>query len=112
MLNLIPDEEVAVIRDSARLDDLGEPIDSRPSREAVRCVVCPGPTSDLGAERPNGARIAYTLHFPKTYEGDLRGCSVEVRGEAFTVVGDPMRTTEAATPGAWNMAVEVARADG
>ena len=82
-----------MIRDSARLDDLGEPIDSRPSREAVRCVVCPGPTSDLGAERPNGARIA-------------------VRGEAFAVVGDPMRTTEAATPGAWNMAVEVARADG
>lgn len=69
MINLIPDEEVAVIRDSARLDDLGEPIDSRPSREAVRCVVCPGPTSDLGAARPNGARIAYTLHFPKTYEG-------------------------------------------
>ena len=101
-----------MIRESARLDDLGEPIDSRPSREAVRCVVCPGPTSDLGAERPNGARIAYTLHFPKTYRGDLRGCSVEVRGEAFAVVGDPMRTTEAATPGAWNMAVEVARADG
>ena len=44
MLNLIPDEEVAVIRDSAELDDLGEPIDSQPSREAVRCVVCPGPT--------------------------------------------------------------------
>ena len=79
MLNLIPDEEVAVIRESAELDDLGEPIDSQPSREAVRCVVCPGPTSDLGAERPNGARIAYTLHFPKTYKGDLRGCSVEVR---------------------------------
>ena len=53
MLNLIPDEEVAVIRDFARLDDLGEPIDSQPSRKAVRCVVCPGSTSDLGAERPN-----------------------------------------------------------
>lgn len=101
-----------MIRDSARLDDLGEPIDSQPSREAVRCVVCPGPTSDLGAERPNGVRIAYTLHFPKAYKGDLRGCSVEVRGEVFGVVGDPMRTAEAATPGPWNMAVEVARADG
>ena len=112
MLNLIPDEEVAVIRDSARLDDLGEPIDSQPSREAVRCVVCPGSTSDLGAERPNGVRIAYTLHFPKAYKGDLRGCSVEVRGTRYDVVGDPQRTTEAATPGPWNMAVEVARADG
>lgn len=101
-----------MIRESSKLDDLGEPIGSEASSEAVRCVVCPGATSDLGAERPNGVRIAYTLHFPKTYRGDLRGCSVEVRGEVFDVVGDPMRTAEAATPGPWNMAVEVARADG
>lgn len=112
MFSLIPDEEVAVIREAAALDDLGEPVGSEASREAVRCVVCPGSTSDLGAERPNGVRIAYTLHFPKTYKGDLRGCSVEVRGDVFGVVGDPMRTAEAATPGPWNMAVEVARADG
>lgn len=113
MLNLIPDEEVAVIRDSARLDDLGEPIGfaAVPRGRALRGV--PRPHLRLGGgSGPNGARIAYTLHFPKTYRGDLRGCSVEVRGEAFAVVGDPMRTTEAATPGAWNMAVEVARADG
>ena len=101
-----------MIRKSSKLDDLGEPIGSEASREAVRCVVCPGATSDLGADRPNGIQVAYTLHFPKTYRGDLRGCSVEVRGEVFDVVGDPMRTAEAATPGPWNMAVEVARADG
>ena len=105
-----------MIRESSKLDDLGEPIGSEASREAsreaVRCVVCPGATSDLGADRPNGIQVAYTLHFPKTYRGDLRGCSVEVRGEVFDVVGDPMRTAEAATPGPWNMAVEVARADG
>lgn len=112
MVSLILDEEVAVIREAAALDDLGEPVGSEASREAVRCVVCPGSTSDLGAERPNGVRIAYTLHFPKTYKGDLRGCSVEVRGERFSVAGDPMRMSEAATPGPWNMAVEVARADG
>lgn len=112
MVSLIPDEEVFVIRESARLDDLVEPVGSEASREAVRCVVCPGSTSDLGAERPNGVRIAYTLHFPKTYKGDLRGCSVEVRSKVFGVVGDPMRTADAATPGPWNMAVEVARADG
>ena len=112
MVSLIPDEEVEVIRESSKLDDLGEPIGLEASREAVRCVVCPGSTSDLGADRPNGVQVAYTLHFPKTYRGDLRGCSVEVRGETFSVVGDPMRTAEAATPGPWNMAVEVARAEG
>ena len=112
MLSLIPTEVVTVVRPTVERDDLGEPTLGEPTREAVRCVVCPGSTSDLGAERPNGVRIAYTLHFPKTYKGDLRGCSVEVRSKVFGVVGDPMRTADAATPGPWNMAVEVARADG
>ena len=112
MISLIPTESVAVIRPTVGRDDLGEPTLGEPTREAVRCVVCPGATSDMDATRPEGVTVAYTIHFPKTYAGSLRGCSVEVRGEAFAVVGDPMRTTEAATPGAWNMAVEVARADG
>lgn len=112
MFSLIPDEAVTVIRPTVERDDLGEPIEAGASREEVRCVVCPGATSDMDATRPEGVTVSYTLHFPKTYKGDLRGCSVEVRGEAFDVVGDPMRTAEAATPGPWNMAVEVARADG
>lgn len=112
MVSLIPDEPVCVVRPAPALDDLGEPAGGEPEREEVRCVVCPGPTADLDATRPNGVRIAYTLHFPKTYKGDLRGCSVEVRSKVFGVVGDPMRTADAATPGPWNMAVEVARADG
>lgn len=112
MINLIPDEEIEVVRESASLDDIGEPTAAAETRERVRCIVCPGSTSDLGAERPNGVRIAYTLHFPKDYEGDLRGCSIEVRGVRYNVVGDPQRTTDAATPGNYNMAVEVTRADG
>ena len=112
MFSLIPDEAVTVIRPTVERDDLGEPIEAGASREEVRCVVCPGATSDMDATRPEGVTVSYTLHFPKTYAGSLRGCSVEVRGEVFDVVGDPMRTNEAATPGPWNMAVEVARADG
>ena len=112
MVSLIPDEEVAVIREAAVLDDLGEPVGSEESREAVRCAVCPGATSDMDATRPDGVTVAYTLHFPKTYAGSLRGCSVEVRGALYDVVGDPQRTSEEATPGPWNMAVEVTRADG
>ena len=112
MVSLIPTEAVTVIRPTVERDDLGEPIEAGASREEVRCVVCPGATSDMDATRPEGVTVSYTLHFPKTYAGNLRGCSVEVRGEVFGVVGDPQRTTEAATPGPWNMAVEVARADG
>ena len=112
MFSLIPTEAVTVIRPTVERDDLGEPIEAGASREAVRCVVCPGSTSDMDAMRPEGVTVSYTLHFPKTYAGSLRGCSVEVRGTRYDVVGDPQRTSEAATPGPWNMAVEVARADG
>lgn len=112
MLSLIPTEGVAVIRPTVELDDLGEPTFGEPTREEVRCVVCPGATSDMDATRPEGVTVAYTLHFPKTYSGSLRGCSVEVRGTRYDVVGDPQRTTDAATPGPWNLPVEVTRSDG
>lgn len=112
MFSLIPTEAVTVIRPTVERDDLGEPIEAGASREEVRCVVCPGATSDMDATRPEGVTVSYTLHFPKTYAGSLRGCSVEVRGTRYDVVGDPQRASEAATPGPWNMAVEVARADG
>lgn len=112
VFSLIPTEPVAVIRPTVERDDLGEPVFGEPTREEVRCVVCPGATSDMDATRPEGVTVAYTLHFPKTYAGSLRGCSVEVRGETYDVVGDPQRTTDAATPGPWNLAVEVTRADG
>lgn len=112
MFSLIPTEPVTVIRPSIERDDLGEPVEVGAEREEVRCVVCPGATSDMDATRPEGVAVAFTLHFPKTYAGSLRGCSVEVRGETYGVVGDPQRTTEAATPGPFNMAAEVTRADG
>ena len=112
MISLIPTEAVTVLRPSVERDDLGEPTRGEPTREEVRCVVCPGATSDMDATRLEGVTVAYTLHFPKTYAGSLRGCSVEVRGARYDVVGDPQRTTDAATPGPWNLAVEVTRADG
>lgn len=112
MLSLIPTETVTVLRPTVGRDDLGEITEGEPVREDVRCVVCPGATSDMDATRPEGVTVAYTIHFPKIYAGSLRGCSVEVRGETYDVVGDPQRTTDAATPGPWNLAVEVTRADG
>lgn len=112
VLSLIPTEPVVVVRPTVGRDDLGEPTLAEPTHDEVRCVVCPGATSDMDATRPEGVTVAYTLHFPKTYAGSLRGCSVEVRGETYDVVGDPQRTTGAATPGPWNLAVEVTRADG
>ena len=112
MLSLIPTETVTVLRPTVERDDLGEIAEGEPVREEVRCVVCPGATADMDATRPEGVTVAYTLHFPKTYAGGLRGCSVAVRGPRYDVVGDPQRTTDAATPGPFNLTVEVTRADG
>ena len=113
MRSLLATEQVAVLRPQASYDDLGEPTFEEPSREEVPGVlVQPGATSDLDASRPNGVTVAYTLHFPKGYAKSLRGCSVELRGDVFDVVGDPAPYTEANVPGPWSMPVEVTRADG
>lgn len=112
-MNLIQSETVTVIRTEKVLDELGEPMEAEAVAESVTgVVVAPGATADLDASRPEGVTVAYTLCFPKTYTGELKGCAVEVRGERFRVVGDPQRYTEANTPGAWNLTVEVTRTDG
>lgn len=110
---LLPGEAVTVLRPSVTRDDLGEPTFGEPTREPVSPVlVQPGSTADLGAERPNGDSVAYTLHFPKSYHASLRGCQVEVRGEALDVVGDPRPLSDELTPGPYDRVVEVRRADG
>lgn len=112
-MSLIQGETVIVIRREPARDELGEPSGGAGRREAVgNVVVAPGPTADMDASRPEGVTVAFTLCFPKAYEGELRGCSVEVRGGEYTVVGDPQRYSPENTPGDWNLTAEVARADG
>ena len=62
------------------------------------------PTS-TGAEE----RVAYILHFPKGYTGDLYRARVEVRGERFRVLGHPKAYTPENNLLDWNMPVKVAR---
>ena len=115
-MGLISGEAVVVVRPGGLLDGLGEPMPAEQladlRQEVGNVVVFPGATADLDASRPKGARVAYTLCFPKDFSGSLRGCAVEVRGEPFRVVGDPQRHAEANTPGEWNLTVEVERVDG
>lgn len=112
-MQLIQGEVVTVITPDGARDELGEPIGDGESRQEVaNVVVVPGATADLDASRPDGARVAYTLGFPKDFCGGLRGCDVEVRGERHRVVGDPRRLTPANTPGPWNLTVEVEAVDG
>lgn len=110
---LIQGETVTVIHPIVIRDELGEPTESEPSRETLdNVVVVPGGTQDLDSTRPEGVTVALTLHIPKTYQTPLKGCTVEVRGTEYSVIGDPQYYTEANTPGPWNMTVEVSRVDG
>ena len=89
----------------------GSPVD-----EAVdNVLVAPGATEDLEAARPEGAMVAYTLHFPKGYDGSLEGCYVELPAPwegTYRVIGDPHPYMDANTPTPWHMAVEVEAAHG
>lgn len=72
-------------------------------------LVAPGAREDVvDSNRPEGVRVAWTLHFPKTFNKSLRGARVSVRGEpACPVIGDPKPFTLANTPTRWHMPVEV-----
>ena len=58
-------------------DRFGNPVFSAPTEETVANVlVSPGGTSDLGASRPDGVSVDYTLHFPREIAATLEGCTV------------------------------------
>lgn len=113
---MISGEEVSVCRPTeGRADPFGAAsmkFDWESAEKVGNVLVAPGAASDLDETRPNGVEVAYTLYFPKSFEGSLRGCRVKVGGKEFSVVGDPRRYPERLTPGDWNMQAEVARVDG
>ena len=92
-------------------DRFGEPTYGDPVTTTVdNVLVVPGATSDLEASRPEGVTVAYTLHFPKSFTDDLRGCTVTLpapwAGE-YRVVGEPGPYMDENTPTPWHMPVEV-----
>lgn len=94
-------------------DPYGKPIHTVFESEVPNVLVAPGATRDvIESNRTDGARVAYTLYFPKSYTGSLEGKRVNVRGEWLDVIGSPRRYDPATTPTAWNMVVEVAKVDG
>lgn len=78
-------------------------------------LVAPGSAAELDASRPDGVKVALTLHFPKGWAGTLRGAKVTLTGAysgTYRVVGDPKPYMDALTPTQWNMPVEVEAYDG
>ena len=85
--------------------------------DVANVLVEPGPCSALDAARPEGVTVDFTLHFPKTWAGDLRGARVTLPaprawGNPYRVVGNPEPWMDENCPGDWNMPVEVTATDG
>lgn len=106
---MIHGERVAVITvTNGEVDAFGVPERATQTVWVDDVLVAPGPARDVnGSIRPDGVRVAYTMHFPKSFSDDLTGAEVEVRGERFTVIGSPKPYTVANTPTRWWMPVEV-----
>jgi hypothetical protein len=114
---MISGTTVTVLRPTApTVDRFNDEVPGQPDREVVENVlVVPGETAELAASRPEGARVALTLHFPKAYTASLRGCSVELAAPwagTYRVIGDPRPYMDANTPTPWNRPVEVEVAHG
>ena len=66
------------------------------------------------AARYHGATVAYTLGFPASFSGSLRGCRVKRMrdGAMYEVSGDPQPLPPELCPTTWNREVEVTAAHG
>lgn len=101
-------------REQTGEDDRGDPIFEDVAQTVDNVLVAPGPLADMpDSVRPTGTLIAWNLHFPKTFSGNLRGALVSVRGlDPAEVVGDPHPYTLENTPTDWWLPVELRRAEG
>ncbi|MDR1954288.1 MAG: hypothetical protein LBQ21_07470 [Clostridiales Family XIII bacterium] len=94
-------------------DGLNAPVFSYTEQDVSDVLISPGSLSDItDSNRPDGHLVRWTLHFPKTFTGDLEGCRVKVYGAWYRVVGAPGRYQSDNTPTRWDMPVEVEAVDG
>lgn len=97
---------VRFMEDAGR-DRLGNPVKSWSEPVDVPgCLFAPGTPAELsGADRPEGASITATAHFPRGWRGYLKGALVRCGGEKaewMSVVGEPVPYPDGAVPGPWD----------
>ena len=107
---MLPTETVRVLRPAAADDAWGCDPDACEAEDVPGVLAQPAGTSDLDAERPNGAKAAWRFHFPKSYGRPLAGCFVEYRGRLWRVAGDPQKLPF--SPGPFDRTALAEAADG
>lgn len=110
---LLTGETVTVISKTIGYDENMDVVETTQQTQVDNVLVAPGSTADVtDTTRPYGTRASFTLGFPKTFNQPLRGCSVEVRGNTYQVIGDPHPNTESNCPTQWWYTAEVELVDG
>lgn len=81
--------------------------------EVPGCLWGPGTPAELGGDRPDGARVTATAHFPHGWATYLRGALVSPDGESWLrVQGEPQSYPPGAVRGPWDTYVLLGRQDG
>lgn len=94
-------------------DPFGSPTREEVEQVVENVLVQPGACADVvESNRPSGSSVRYTLHFPKTFDSDLEGAEINVRGNWLDVIGKPDHYTLENTPTKWWLPVEVGTVNG
>lgn len=110
--------QVAVLRPTpGEPDPFGAHVPGEPERIEVGNVLVDSPSGDdlESSVRQYGTACDLTLHFPKGFHSDLRGCSVEIPAPwegVYEIMGDPKPLDPSLTPGEHCMPVHVRRVVG
>lgn len=105
-VSFITETVIVQQRTPSGVNEIGETIWVDERQDVAGVLVAPGNGVDVSDTiRPDGSRVTYTLYFPKTFTGTLRGAKVVVRGIELDVIGEPDRYVGA--PGKWDMVVQV-----
>lgn len=114
MVTLLKGETVLVqTRTKTGVDAFNSPIYTTSEVSVANVLVSPStPADNISAMHPEGVRVKYMLHFPKSYTGNLQGLKIRVRGSLYDVIGSPDHYTLENTPGEWWLPVEVGDTSG
>lgn len=100
-------------REQIGVDGFNSPIYAETFEDVENVLIQPSVRNDFkDTNRQDGDRIRYQLHFPKTYDKNLRNTEINVRGSYYKVVGNPDHYMLENCPTDWWMPVEVESIEG
>lgn len=111
-MEFLSTEPVVVITRETQKDDLGEVVSTTETEYKTDALVCPKSTQDISAERFNGDKVVFNVHFKKGWDIPLAGALIEVRGQRYRVDGNPQELTLKNCPTPFYLCAQVVSCDG